>query len=60
MQTEIMKMNTESISIYALYIDDEVRNYYSFGIKNIKIYKKRIEIEEVKIESPLDSGIFTD
>jgi hypothetical protein len=45
---------------YALYIDDEVRNYYSFGIKNIKIYKKRIEIEEVKIESPLDSGIFTD
>jgi len=45
---------------YALYIDDEVRNYYNFGINNIIIYKKRIEINEVKVDNPIDNGIFID
>ena len=46
---------------FSLYIDDEIKDLYKFGISNLKIYKKKNKIDEIKIDtSILDNGIFTD
>jgi hypothetical protein len=56
-----MKTNLWKHKHYALYIDDEVRDLYNFGINNLKIYKRTVKIDGINIDtSPIDNGLFID
>ena len=55
---QIIKSKCDKNNNYTFLIDDEVRDLYTFGCKNIKIYKKQECIEG--LNSNLDAGIFLD